>query len=439
MLRRPQQEYEFLPAALEIQETPPSPIGRLIVWTIIIFFLSTLIWAVFGQVDIVAVARGRIIPSGYTKVVQPMELGRVAKIHVVEGTRVKKGDPLIELDAETAVAERTMYESQIAATEQEIRRLRRLLTRLGEGHEGDKAKPEPLSSLQEKLLSAQWQEYQSRLDALVNQRSKREAERESVVQQVRKLEATLPIVSRRASNLKDLSNKKLFSEDQYLEVEQRRLEMLHDLASHRNRTDELRSAMAETGSQMERTRKEFVGSVLGQQHEAQKSLATLVQERIKAAARVRAQTLRASVAGVVQQLAVHTLGGIVTPAQELMVIVPENDRLEVEALIENRDIGFVEEGQSAEIKIDAFPFTRYGIIDASLTDISDDAIADEERGLLYKARAVIEQTAIQVEDRMVKLVPGMRVTLEVKTGRRRLIEYFLSPLLRYRQESIRER
>jgi hemolysin D len=402
-------------------------------------FLCTLIWAAFGRVDIVAVAQGRIIPSGYTKVIQPLELGRVVKIHVADGERVERGDILVELDAEAVGAEQRMYETQIAATQAELGRLQRLLFWLEQGREADQGNAQPLSTLQTRLLFARWQEYQSRLEAFDSERRERAAERMAVLQQVRKLEATLPIVSRRASSLEELSNKKFFSQDQYLEVEQTRLEMLHDLASLQDQADELQSAMDGIEAQRGQVRKGFIGDLLQQQHETEKHLAALRQERIKAIARVRAYTLRAPVAGVVQQLTVHTLGAIVTPAQRLLEIVPEQERLEVEALIENRDIGFVHQGQRAEIKVDAFPFTRYGVIDGSLAEISADAVTNEAGELVYKARAVIASPFIRVEEKRVKLVPGMRVTLEVKTGQRRLIDYFLSPLLRYRQESVRER
>jgi hemolysin D len=147
----------------------------------------------------------------------------------------------------------------------------------------------------------------------------------------------------------------------------------------------------------------------------------------------------APVDGVVQQLAVHTVGGVVTPAQQLMVIVPNEDSIEVEAVIDNKDIGFVHEGQQAEVKVDAFPFTKYGTLDAELIDVSDDAVQDEKRGLLFTARVLLQKNTMRIEDKLIHLSPGMAVTVEVKTGKRRLIEYILSPLMQYVDESGRER
>ena len=144
-------------------------------------------------------------------------------------------------------------------------------------------------------------------------------------------------------------------------------------------------------------------------------------------------------AGVVQQLAVHTVGGVVTPAQELMVIVPADSRIEVESMVLNKDIGFVHSGQEAEIKVESFPFTRYGTIVGEVKFVSRDAVADETLGLVYPARMKMAKTTILSGSTEVPLAPGMAVTVEIKTGKRRLIEYLLAPLQRYRDESLRER
>ena len=183
----------------------------------------------------------------------------------------------------------------------------------------------------------------------------------------------------------------------------------------------------------------FRSEILSQLAETQRRIEQLKQQRIKAAQRTNLQKLTAPVTGVVQQLAIHTLGGVVTPAQELMKIVPQDQSLEVEAWILNKDIGFIEAGQTAEIKIETFPFTKYGTIDAEIINVSDDAVSDEKRGLVYAGRVRMAKSTIQVGNKTVNLTPGMAVTVEVKTGKRRLIEYVLSPLLKYKNESLGER
>ena len=170
-----------------------------------------------------------------------------------------------------------------------------------------------------------------------------------------------------------------------------------------------------------------------------RQIESLTRELVKAEQHHKQQSITAPINGTVQQLQVHTVGGVVQPAQALMQIVPEDGQVEVEAWVLNKDIGFVEEGQIAEVKVDTFNFTKYGIIDGTIKNISDDAVSDEEHGLRYLANVQIEKNWMQIDKRQVNLSPGMGVAVEIKTGQRRLIEYFLSPLLRFTQESIRER
>jgi hemolysin D len=163
------------------------------------------------------------------------------------------------------------------------------------------------------------------------------------------------------------------------------------------------------------------------------------EELIKARDVNAKQILYAPVAGHIQELAISTIGGVVKEAQILMLIVPDGEHLEVEVFLENKDIGFVNEGMTAEIKIHTFPFTKYGIIDGEVITVSDDATLDEKRGLIYGMRLLMTKNTLRVNDKDVKLIPGMAVTAEMQIGHRRLIEFFMAPLLRYRQEGLRER
>ena len=166
---------------------------------------------------------------------------------------------------------------------------------------------------------------------------------------------------------------------------------------------------------------------------------SLAQEAVKAGQKTGQQRLTAPIDGVVQQLAVHTIGGVVTPAQQLMLVVPREHQLEVEAMVENKDIGFVKEGQPVEVKIETFPFTIYGAIPGKVLTVSDDAIEQEKVGLVYAARVSMERSTIDLGDKVVTLSPGMAVTVDIQTGQRRLIEFILSPLLKSLKESARER
>lgn len=429
-------ETAFLPAALEIQDTPPPPAGRAILWSIITFFVATIIWASLGKVDIVAVAQGRIIPSGHSKIIQPLEIGTVTAIHVTEGQAVNAGDVLIELDPSSTRADVARLEKELDTARRNAGRLRTLAQWLS--GPSDFVAPAHTPDADHLLLS-QWREFQDRLAVLQRERDRQIAERQSAQRQVDKLRAVLPIITRRATDQKGLAEQKLLPEQQYLETEQTRLEAFHDLRTQEGRVAELDAAVRELEARIAFTRSEFHRQILERQEEAQRQATAAQQELVKATTRARAQTIVAPVSGVVQQLVVHNVGAIVTPAQELMVLVPEGDVLEVEAMVENKDIGFVQVGQSAEIKVDAFPFTKYGLLSGEIVDLSDDAITNEQLGLVYKSRVRLADNQIVVNGNAVALSPGMTVSVEAKTGTRLLIEYFLSPLLRYKNESARER
>ncbi|BAZ93597.1 uncharacterized protein FOKN1_1198 [Thiohalobacter thiocyanaticus] len=438
-MNRKRHEIDFLPAVLEIQERPPSPLGRAIVWILIIFFTLAIAWAVIGRVDIVATAQGKIVPSDRVKVIQPQELARIQAIHVHEGRSVMTGDLLIELDPTSTRADQSRLETELAAAEREQARLAALLAVL-ESRMGLTQAQASLTARQNKArLHSEWNAHQARQSALASARHSRSAEVAAIDQNIAKLESTLPLIAKRAAAIKSLVDRSLAAKTTWLELEQQRIEQRQDLAALREQRRSRLAAIEELEQQAQSGRAEFETGIMARREEIAIQVARLRQELNKAASRNRRQQLRSPVDGVVQQLAVHTLGGVVTPAQELMRIVPRDVSMEVEAWIMNRDVGFVHEGQPAEIKIETFPFTRYGVISAEILDVSSDAVEDEQRGLVYATRVLMKQTTLPVNGRQVSLSPGMAVTVEVKTGTRRLIEYLLSPLLRYADEGLRER
>ncbi len=441
----PREACEFLPAALEIQETPPSPIGRMISWSIVLLFFLAILWACLGKVDIVAVAHGKIIPGAHTKLIQPLEIGTVRAIHVTEGQAVGKGDVLVDLDATDANADQARIKEKLRNARLELFRATTLIQATENGAQFDDALVWPAGAsagvvaTYRQLLRSQHQEHQARLASLDNDIQVKQAELAATQVVVKKLGATLPLIAERAASLKKLAAQKLVARDRFLELEQTHIEARQDLLASRQRLRGIRAAIRQVTYQRKAAEAAFINKSLAQVADAKQRTMGLEQELIKARQHSRLQQLTAPVAGVVQQLAVHTVGGVVTPAQTLMVIVPQEHNIEVEAMIANKDIGFISAGQAAEVKVEAFPFTKYGLIDAVLSNVSTDAVADKKLGLIYTARVLLKKHAIQVGRKLVKLSPGMAVTVEIKTGKRRLIEYFLSPLMQYVDESVKER
>jgi hemolysin D len=436
-------EAQFLPAALSLQESPVSPAPRRVMWALILIAVLALVWAVFGKIDVVATAHGKIVPNARTKVIQPLEAGSIESIHVRDGQVVKAGDVLIVLDATVAYAERARITQELSAARIQAARSRALLSAI------ETARPPRLVALSEadraaldeaqRLLEGQFAEFQSKSARLNADVARREAELQSVRESSYKVERTLPIARQRAADFKALLDKQFISTHMYLEREQAVIEQEADQSILRSRQQEAQAALKEVRQQQQALVAEVRRNALDTLNEATQRAASLDQERVKAQSRAGLMSLKAPVDGTVQQLAVHTLGGVVTTAQPLMVIVPHDDTLEIEAFLENKDVGFVSPEQDAEVKVETFPYTKYGTLPARIAHVSGDAISDEKFGLIYAVRAKLAKTSIQLENRAVNLTAGMAVTVEIKTGKRRVIEYFLSPLLQYGTESLRER
>jgi hemolysin D len=431
-------ELEFLPEVLEIQHTPPSPIGRATAWTLVTALVAAIAWASVSRVDVVAVAPGKLIPSGHSKVIQPLESGIIRTIHVREGQVVRRGEGILDLDPTTSEADLTRLAHEHRAARLDAARLRALL----DGQPALEVAPgtDPkLAGLQQRRLSDQRAEYASRLEAASLLVAQRQAALEATRADSERLEAVVPMLAERAAAYRKLLDNEFVGRLQYLEVEQQRVEKAQELAASRHRLTQDLAALGEARKQVEVIEMEFRRSRLAELTEVETRAAALAQEVVKASQRARIQRLVAPIDGVVQQLAVHTVGGVVTHAQALMVIVPREASLEVEAVIENKDIGFVRPGQTAEVKVETFPFTRYGTIPAQVTTVSGDAVPLERGGLAYLARLSLARTSVTVDGQEVDLAAGMAVTAEIKTDVRRVIEFVLSPLLRYARESARER
>jgi hemolysin D len=464
--RRQRNAREFLPAALEILETPASPAGRTIGFTIILFFALAIGWAAFGHVDIIATATGKVVPTGRTKTIQPLETGIVSAIHVHDGDKVTAGQVLVELDRTVTQAERKRVGQDLVASLLDVARLsalRRSFDDLATPH--DIEEPAGASELEitraRSAMLAQAAEQQAKLASIVQQIDQKRAEAQSVAAAIAKIDATLPLLDETLTIRKKAMEIQYGNRIAWIDAQTRLIDQQNERIVQERKLVEVEAARRALEQQHKQTKSGFERQVLSDLSDAQKKADEFRQDSIKAQQKTDEQLLRAPIDGTVQQLAIYTVGGVVSPAQQLMMIVPRGSSIEVEAMIPNRDIGFVDTGQDAEIKIDTFNFTRYGLLHGKVISVSRDAVVKEKppdrtgapkqggapsessepagQELVYTARVSLEGTQMQIEDKMVNLVPGMAVTAEIKTGQRRIIEYVLSPLLRYKQESLRER
>ncbi len=438
-------EVQFLPAALALQEQPVHPAPRYTQWTIMAFAALTLMWACVGEIDVVATASGKIVPSGKSKVIQPSEVAVVKAIHVYDGQQVKVGDLLIELDTSMTSADVERLNSDLLAAQVDSARAQALLEAIQHNRAPTSlAQLIPQASAEQQLAAQRWLqgqylELQSTLEQSAAAIEQRSAEIQAAQSTVASLELSLPITRELAADYKRLLERQFVAKHAYLEKEQIRLDQERELSIQQSRVRELSAAKKAAQSQQNSVIAQTRRAMLDLQHESQQRAAALTQELKKAQQRDSLMRLTAPVDGTLQQLAIHTNGGVVTEAQPLMVIVPSDQPVEVEAMLENKDIGFVRPGQTVEIKVETFSFTKYGVVDGVVQSISSDAIEDERLGLVYSARIQLKKNTIQVGERLIALSPGMAVRAEVKTDKRKVIDYFLSPLKEYQSESIKER
>ena len=445
-------EAAFLPAALSLQDTPVHPAPRRLAWGLMSLLLVALVWSYVGQVDVVSVAPGRIIVSDRTKIIQPLETSVVKAVLVKDGDRVQAGQVLVELDATMATADKVNVQEQLDSVVSEEQRTATLLRALGSGAllpgrmdavsvYGDTAtlRPGRMAETARAQLRSEWQDILAKLSKFDAELSRRQAELATVHEIIAKLETTIPLAQARETDYKKLVEQGYVSGHATQDKTRERIELERDLSTQRARASEAQFVLQETQQAKAAYRAETV-RLLGDRN----ALATTKRHQLdtdqdKANRRERLTRLTAPVAGIIQQLAIHTTGGVVTQAQPLMIVVPDSAQVSAEVSIANLDIGFVNAGQTAEVKLETFPYTRYGTVMAIVNVVTADAVTDEKKGSYYPATLTLSQKDMLIDGKRIRLSPGMNITAEIKTGQRRVIEYLLSPVQRAGSESLRER
>nr|WP_246394871.1 HlyD family type I secretion periplasmic adaptor subunit [Microbulbifer rhizosphaerae] len=435
---------DFVPAALEIEQSPPNPLGLWLINSICLFFVIAILWAIFGKIDIVAVAEGTVVPDGKVKTIQANELSVVREIHVLEGSRVEEGDPLITLDATNAAADLERLDGELKTSRARLARERvysAYLPRLGEGkvammQEAQAGLRDKLVGVdareqhpfQQSLLRGYFTDYLAESDLIDQQIDSKQQELDMSRALVRKAEKILPILTERTASLEKLLSRDLVARDKYLELEQQRIDAEEGLALEQERIEQLQSQLRELDLQRSALLSKSLYNSLSQQEELERNITSLEKEYAKARLRNLQQVIRAPIAGTVQELAIHTRGAVLEPAQPLMQIVPAGSTLEVQAWVLNQDIGFVEEGQPVTVKVSTFNFTKYGFIEGTVANLSEDAVMDEDKGYRYLSSVRLNTQSLQLPDRELPLRAGMHVVAEVKTGKRNIYEYFTKPI-----------
>lgn len=439
-------EAAFLPAALSLREAPLSPAPRVTVWLLLSFAAITLVWSLVGRLDVVVVAQGRIVGAERSKTIAALDTAQVARIAVQDGQFVRSGDVLIELDttASGADVERLLAAWQASAATALRHRVVLASWEQGQTQAGPwpaQASGMTLQRLADvrQLADGQLSDIRARQARLLAEVQRRSVEVQTAQLGVERLEMAKPWMQQASEDYAALALGGHVPRHAADERQQRLAEHQAELMLQKGRLLEARAALSEAQAQTQAFLAESRRTLLEAAEEAEQRSRELSQELDKARGRHRQMALHAPVDGVVQQLAVFTVGGVVTPGAPLMVVVPQQEGLLVEASVENKDIGFVHAGQSAAVKVETFAYTKYGLIEGQVIHASADAVADEQRGLVYTVQISLPQNQLGRGEQGLSLGPGMAVSVEIKTGSRRVIEYFLSPLLQYGHESLRER
>ena len=443
-LKRDRLQYEFLPAAEEIVETPAAPLGALVVWLVALLLIVALAWSYFGRIDIVAVANGKISTEGSTKIIQPAISGVVTNINVHEGQRVKKGETLLALDKTTA-------EKDVATANQSLnaaRVERDILRRLAVGGNTDEIINSADLPDETKAMLRQFAGSQTALSA-----ARQQAVNGTISNYQQQLQFNQQVKNQLETNAQNLKNRKaeiekqlpnanpvdkLRLQNELSNIDQRITSADSAVLGQNQQLLQSQSTLAQAQNQSQTQTAETNSAFNNQIITAEKRIIELENNLVKAKQILAQTTITAPVDGTVLSLTVKTIGGVVNAGQQLAQIVPEKVPLYVDAALDNQDVGFVKPGQRVVVKVATYPFQRYGYLEGTVENISPDAIQDDKKGLIYKAKIKLNDEKSSKQNQL-KLLPGMSVSAEITTGQRRIIEFFLDPLMTKADESLKVR
>ena len=468
---------EFLPAALEILETPPPPLPIALVSTICAFAVVALAWSYFGHIEIHAVAQGKLEPSGFAKVIQPFDSGKVISVSVQNGKHVNRGDELIAFDPTENEADARGWREAMSATQAEVIR-RRVAIDMARKWPNQPLLPPPTIDWvedvlpmsrprEEQVLLADLSQLSESLRNLEKKVAEKTATRErlnmSIAFQTELIKTLQDRVHVREQSLKLEVGTKINLFDALESLDKSR----SALASDEGQLLETKASIEELDSQKGKTIATFIADNATKLAEAERKRDDATQQHAKSKAKLGRSKLYAPVDGTVQQLAITTVGQVVTIGQQLMTVVPDNDHLQAEIYVTNADIGFIRVGQEAAIKLDAFPFTRFGTLHGTVTEVATDAVDEmtarreqanpisaanspnsagttgggsgQPQNFVFPVMLSLDETVMKVDNASIPLIPGMTLTAEIKTDKRRIIDYLVSPLAKVASEALRER
>lgn len=429
-----------------IRSVTDAPLPRASRWLLAVllgFVIATGVWASVGRLDVTATAQGQTIISSRVKPIQSPEQAVVEAVLVADGDNVAADEPVVRMRSDSILADVRNYDNQLHRARAAVARLEALL-RADENGEPpqlrvDDELPQMVVARARQLMLSQWQSYRDRQAELERERVNRRARVDTITASITSIDAILPYLQDRVERTRRLVEREVASHQDLDDARRELVDKEQERRVEQHRLAEARAELELISQRLRGLRSEFRAEQTSALSDFEGRIASARQKLAKSRARLDSLALRSPIDGIVQDVAVHTGGEVVRPGDVLMRVVPEDQPLEVQAKILNRDIGFAHEGQQVEVKFQAFDFTRYGAIRGVIREISPASSEDEELGRVYRALVALERHHVTVNGERRPLRPGMTATIDIDMGQRRIIEYFLAPILRYRDEALQER
>jgi hemolysin D len=432
--------HDFKPILAEVEEKPPNPIGRAFLWTTIAILGLALIGLIFIKVDVVVTARGKIIPVGDVKVLQPLETGVVSKICVREGDYVKAGSPLIEIDPSVDSADLEGKEKNLNLSRVSMARIRAVLDDRAFRPSGE-GRPQEIVDTQVKLYQSQRALYHSTLKE--KQLALEEAEHgvRTLQDELTKLENQLAVTQDVEKKQKSLVEIGALAENRFKEKVRERMSQEREVGAKRGQIKEAMARAARVKSEVESFRNSFREKMLSELSSNMQGKNILEAEVTSLNFKKGKRSINAPVSGYVHILSIKTVGGVVTPAQQVVSLVPEDAALMARVLVLNKDAGFVWPGQKCVVKVDTFDFQKYGMIDGTVESVNPFSVEEKENsGDGYPLHVTLASEELKTKDGSThKVRPGMSVSAEIQVGKRRVVEFFLFPIIKYLDEGLKVR
>ena len=423
--------HEFKPVLSEIEDSPVSPLGRFTFWIIVAIMIVTVLWLTIGKVDIVVSARGLIIPDGEAKIIQPLDTGVISKILVKEGDFVKEGQPLMEIDPATTEPELESVQKNLEDTLLEIKRL----NATADGNEFDTTNEISETALiQQNLYNASMSAIKNKVEAKKIDLSKTEDELNASRAELEAKKQILGSAMDKEQRMKNVLD--VIAYDDYQNVINEIKTLSAEVTKLNYQIKELNSQKVQILKEIDAIEDEFKATNLEKLADKTKAANELKSNADQIIFRNTKQTITSPCDGYVDKLFRHTNGGVVTPAQQLFAITPINTPLMIKATVLNQDIGFVKEGMNVSVKIDTFNFQKYGMIEGEVKTVSKNSIEDEKLGPVYEVYITPLTHTLKVEGKDEPIRTGMSLSAEINVGKRRIIEFFIYPLIKYLDEGM---